>query len=1135
MDIQQKEEVVWLSIEESHTGSSQFQKHGLLAIGFLVGIGVYAAIGMKIKSRIDEMNRPVKVTQNVGPNTVYPESFRLFSEYIADPASVEIDPEIQQAVDKISGFVQNNDDESFREFVDKRRYSQLLDQAGAYSGMSPVDKNSERARATSSITLEAFLLNPTIVGVVTPNDDLDTRIVYFFSKDPDNDISTECNLVLGRDGNQWRPYNWMRLDLGLSDVDQTKNWIQDTSGSAYLVYVRWIRAINAADEAIENGASSEEIKKKLLSAEALVPTGNTHDYCLLLTGYRWVQEGYQSDAQRCYERMYERDNHPGAHFSLAICKRYRSPAEALVHAKDFYERVGPSPDICELRAELLEQLGRHTEASRYWKELLRYKPSDTAALGSLLSNLPIDRKSDIFSLLERAPDPIEVASELIDSVADSDFDGATALVSFLANKAPDTPATHSARGKLLSSEGRFQEAASEFKIAMDSDGDPSKHVWDYIVASVKAGQVLEAIDKTPSLDEAYDELWYGYEEAYYSLSKDEYRTLLEKRMAGAPDDLEAIYRWIELYESTGSLSEVESLMRETLKSKPIASDDDGSNFYRNSIASNLATLLYSQDNWQEVYPALDTSEEVFEDLILLAIKDERTEVVQELLDRGKKQGVSEAILSYVQGEMAMQEDDPAEAVKHFRASLDLDSETSYSWKYRNRLLQASIEAKQWEDLYLSSDDRSDIFETLMYRFESENDWESLAHLCRLHSKAPDSENAVSLALADASWEMKDYRKYLQRTDKLIKKQHELSSYTFDEIVERRVSAYLREDRYGEALHLAKKQESHLLTAAIYAIRGDTTRATQSALRAAEASDSLDSLYRHDDAGRIFLGKAYTELHREYPIHIPYNGVDPVALLYCSEEPNKFVDKMIEAIRKLPFPGEITITPLRKKGTAYEYGAAFRLQNATIWIAVGKREPFDEFRLNEKENPLAEVINKPNYWLLIGTAGWTETERDKLDPLARLLARYLFEGRQGAVRLSNKRGYILNRAYPNSDELLAKWISDKDLDPFESSSHELTYFDEGSDVENDRRFRDSLFKAYREYREGTNKKMMILVQPSRELKCGSVWIQVDTIELDYGSLKFTGTLTEPSSIYIDLREGMTMTANQYEIVGWRWEN
>jgi hypothetical protein len=380
---------------------------------------------------------------------------------------------------------------------------------------------------------------------------------------------------------------------------------------------------------------------------------------------------------------------------------------------------------------------------------------------------------------------------------------------------------------------------------------------------------------------------------------------------------------------------------------------------------------------------------------------------------------------------------------------------------------------------------------------------------------------------------KDYKECLRVTSGIIlKPSDDLASYEIGSIVDQRMIAMLRTQQYAAAKRFAEERKDEALAAVVYAATGDPLAAQQAASKAAINDPSLSSLYHHDLVGPQFLTHAYSPLHDEFPVSLPYDASTSIATLYASQPKAITSPDIREAIDQLAGPPQGPLQRAASHLPGIDLVAVMTVGDAAVWVMIGTSGPNDDLRAKESDPVWASTVNAPKSWTSVGVSAWTSDARDQGEAVARRLAALLFTGRDGAVRLKPKVGYSSTTVYRNHADLLTAWSSDNDLEAFVEDEVELTYIDE-TDITAERGFRDSLFAAFRSLNSDPERRLQVAVETPGAEGFGANWLEVETIARSYGGLQFTGLLLADSPILPVLRVGIPVKVGSHSVVAWRW--
>ena len=247
---------------------------------------------------------------------------------VRSPEEMQERTDILKLFRRLEACAAENNNEEFRTLVDFDRHLKRIDLTGNLRGWTDFDKRLARAEIKNSADVEPFWSKITLAGIVTPNDDRDSRIVYAYCWDLKSDEQIECRFWIGREDNSWKLYDWARLDLGLSE-SQSGGSTSNSSKSPQMEGLQcWGQLMGEIDAATSEN-DRPTAKEKLRTAESqLVPAG-FEGYRWVLTGHRWLALGEISEAERCYKSVERPDETPGAYYGLMDLRSRAKPFRGL--------------------------------------------------------------------------------------------------------------------------------------------------------------------------------------------------------------------------------------------------------------------------------------------------------------------------------------------------------------------------------------------------------------------------------------------------------------------------------------------------------------------------------------------------------------------------------------------------------------------------------------------------------------------------------------------------------------------------------------------------------------------------------------------------------------------------------------
>jgi tetratricopeptide (TPR) repeat protein len=1128
----------------------------LIACAIFVSLAAVLAFVAKVAAILNSRRADVTVTAQTDPADDRAEAVAVFGRFDAleDRASQLTPSErlereaIAALFDQLETCAAAKDDAEFRTLVDFDRMLKRIELTGSINGWTTLEKKYLRTELKTSANVEPYWGKIVVAGLVTPADDPNSRIVYAFGWDEPTNNQTENRFWIGRTGDSWQLYDWELLELGLSESQEWGLYCRYHETPEMKGFHRWAELMVEADSLTADG-DMEAAKEKLRLAESQLVPREFDDYHWVLTGYRWTGLAEDSEAERCYSHVKQPDYTPGVYYNLMSCRRWGRPAEALKYAQLYEAATGCSPALSEVKAQLFERLNRKKEAVEEWKKLLCMQPDNSQALTELYLALPKDDKSAFEAQVARLEDPTAAVVRVATSVGYRDYSGLSFLVRYMAREAPGSPATLYVTGFAESLDGRYREAAELYRRAYESETDKDtrdSYVNAYLEAMVASGEVIAALKTLPDQKSPFEMLLGSYDEGELSLTEEEYHELVALYAARFPDDLAGVRRRADLAIEEQRFEEAERLLRHALELTPADDqedadgDDEQSNenkYYRESFASSLANVLCELGRLKEAYENGGERKQRFSQLARQAIQDNRWDDVRLLLDLHRVNERDDVEIHRIEGELAAHEKRWDDAIRHFRQGLIVTPEGE-SWSLKSRLLDVCIESRRWMEYYTTLDDPRAAFDDLASRFVADDDWDALNRLIVAHrSRSRDDVNIVKYE-AEVAWDRKEYSAYARCAEELLKCNDEriIPWYERETVTNRRLSALLRGKRFDQALELAKSEQRAdndvAMLAIVNAATGNLAEAKRFARQAATANESALAFYTHDDVAHIFLGNQFSDLHREFPVGLPYQAA-PTLAVFLSDRPWQLEASDISAaLEQLGIDTTATAERLDAGDKNVTRAFALRFDKTSVWLATGEGKFDDGWKLDDRQAPLAGTVNNSRAWLAVGTAAWTEPDRKQAETLARRLSCQLADGHATALCALRRDAPDAFTAYPAKPDLIQAWRSSGNLKPFKDQGVSLESTDRTGDVAANRQFDRSLREAVREFESSAIAEFEVWGCLTDRPWVDLLRLDVTAVRRTYGSLEFDGNLKHDSRLVPQPRAGLPMRFGEYEVRAWR---
>ncbi len=1143
------DDVVWLTIEESSSPRHQTNHSAkfflLVALAVVVSVGAVGGVIWKLRSLSESRDRTVSCAARRSTPQLIRETTTAFSSFDAaeDPvldlagSALEERVAINNFFESLEAAVAAEDHEAFRKLVDHDRLLKRIELTGCLVGWSSLDKRYVRSELKNSVDFDSRWSDITVANVLAAVGDSDSRVVYAYCRDEENDEYSEHRMFISETGDGWKLYDWVRLDLGLSESEEWSVYIKYVDNQLRENFDRWGEMVSEADELAINN-DYEAVKEKLKFAEAISVPPEVEDFCWVTTGYRWQAYGYDEDAQRCFENVRSPDRTPGAYFGLLSLQRWSDPTKALANANKYESTVGPTPELCQYKAQLLRRLNRRQEAIEAWKNLLRILPENTIALSGIYDAIPADEKGTFDDYLKERNIPVAKVAEVANSVAYSDYPGFLHLVNYLRKHDASSAQTIFLQGLAKELDGQYLAAAEFYMRAhADAEDDPTRQTYasSYIQAMAEGGQLLAGWRKSPDRIRAFETIVILYDDGDIALSQEEYRQLVELFRQEHPDEVSGLLHAASIAFDAEQYSEVENLLRTPRADGSTDDDDDYVPIQRDYM---LCSAIYRQERLAEAYAVSDDRSERFAQLVVLATQQERWDDIRSLLKLHASNQPDDPFLSYARGELAAHEEQWEEAINHYVQALK-KSGTEEPWTIDNRLLGVCVESNRWRDYYQYKEDKSEAFYSLATRFVDEQNWDALTQLLYHHRRQqPDDPQLIQIE-ASSAWEREDYSSFITSAELALKSDDAdaLAPYQRYLLEQRLRIALLRNKDYFKARKRAiaelTDENDGTSLAILNAAQGNLRDASDLAINVAKESDSAGVFYSNDDVGATFLKSDFSKLHEQYPVSLAY-GNAPVLAVFHSDEPWVLDGAIITAaMNKLGVKTQAKPEPIEVFGEQEVNGFVLRFSTGSIWIATGAERLAIPRQTADENHALASLVNDPKGSLVIGTAAWTAPLRKQSEQLARSLTVQLVENRNAVLFVEADDPWEPQLAYPVSESLMASWGSTGKVKAFKKTGVALEADEDPDEVEKDRIARSKLFEAVRSFEaEAKTTELELLVHMGKAIACDPLWVKASKANRTYGSLEIEGTLQDQSKLIPELRPGLRVSIPVDDIEEWR---
>jgi tetratricopeptide (TPR) repeat protein len=1048
--------------------------------------------------------------------------------------------QVQACVPDASGgeAVEDNteaNDESFRKLVDINALMKRIELTGQIPGDSNALKRELRGELLISLEADSDWAEIKIVKVLVPQDEASSRVVYAFTSNQHKTVQSEYRFVLTGNVRGWKLCDWEQLDVGTHISEEWGIYARYWNSSSFQGYISWGNVMGEADQ-LMNAGDYDGAKKKLLQGEAYIVPPELYNLRCLFTAYRWRAVGDDANTKRCLELITKRDEMPGAYFGLMNCCLDTDIEKALHLTQKYEKAIGPTPDLCMAKAQILESMGRREQANEEWRKLLRINPDDSQALRQIFESLPSERKHEISTHIARASGPEQVILSLADTVAWSDPDSLPILVTELEKVSPETAASINLQGLLHEVDGNYRASADSFQRAFKLETDSDKrnqYASRYLEMKSRLGEGPAAWHEMPDPESTFADLAYSYEEGEGYLSNDEFREITKHYQQKSPESPGGYYYSAQLAIEAENYEEAEPLLWEALRLAE-AQGEEESLVHPNSVAHSLGGVLYKLDKTEELLKLESERKGIILALTRGACYTKNIDELRTLMELCLRVSPDEPLLDLFRAELAVNEKQWDEALSRLK-SVELSEN---EWFFRNRLYEVSVNSGKTLECYAEAEDKKKVFVSLATAIYLERRWEDLYALVAEHQKQFPEDIEMAKALANAAREQKDDEDYVRYAEQILNHPSagDLASYELSNIEDGLFKSHLRAMNFGSALELAQKTQDKkfesLQMALVNAATGNLPVALRASFETAEKSRNAWQLYRDPDVGHIFLGDEFRELHKKYPIELTIQTA-PVSVVFLAEQPWKLSADELKVL--LDRVGITASGPIKEvKSLRQEVTAAFviPLGGAIVWVMTGEGEFDPAWKMSRKEHALTETVADCGFWLAWGVGGWGEKNRKATAESARNVAVESAAGAAKVLFAPSSQDYWEYEAYPAQPGHLEHWRSSGDMQLLTDTGLRIEYDYTSQEESADREFDIQLAETAVRFRSTPGTELELLANFRPELGICPLRVKVTEVRRGYGGPEFVGKVIEDSNLVKELREGLTVEIDAGMVYAWR---
>ena len=1118
---------------------------GAIALGCVLSLSAITIVAYMAFNRFSG----VTVTGRQSRAALSSESKLIYSEYDSLDPLKNLPPEEHSVRDEILLLLARLEEFSgapapaaVADVFDLKRMAERVELTGGLATWSYFDKVQLRSQLVDFAISDIEPGIITLAGFVKVADDPQTRVAYIWVEDPQTLEVVEVRLWMApaKDG-QWKLYDWERLDIGMAESEEIGVFCRYADSARLDSFFELSDHLDQAGVMIEERdfpAAAEELKL----AESMTVVPEFSDYCHLITAYRWQQLNEYGNARACFEKIAHPEQAPGVFFGLLNCTEYDDPEFALRNAIRYEEHVGPGVGLCERKARLFERLDRHEEAILDWQKVLRIDSGNANALAALLKNFADDRKRELSPYLERTDDPVATAIDLVSYRTVEDRPGRAFLIDFIRSREPDAARTEAALAESLWIDGQLEQAAEHYEAALkkeQSEEDREQYASSYLDLMTDLGRVLEALDRVPVKEDAYDYLIYSEDDGDIYLSGEEYQEITRRYFDEYPNNGWAVYYRAAALNRIEKAAEALELLQKYLDSAD-RNSDEVDEYLDSSIQSLLVTVQL--ESGSDAEKLLKDSPENFSKIAASVSANERWTDAAALIATGKSIGASEVDMLSLQARFASHEHRWDDAISAGSAANELvhnDPQKSYmSWEFSRILQTAYLNSDQWNRYYDDHADKRQVFSGLARELLTRRDWSTFQKLSDKHRRIQPADPQLPQWSSEIEWFQKDYQACAKSCDAALKlakddTERQLSSWQLSELRDRCLACLLHLKQYSEAERMAqqslKDEQDPIPLAIVAAARKDVTETRRLALEAFEQTESLLELYQHPLAGPFSLAEEFADIHERSPVEIAYieeNGEQDKVVFLFDKPPTIDAQTITKLVNQIAPNERAVVEPFPSRGADVTSAFVVRLQDSYIQIVTVDRKDYD-WEVVQPDPRIASIIAENPGWLVINTGSLGDQE-NQASPLVRNLTLRLAENANGAIISSNWSW----RFVPIDSGGLNDWARTGYLSP--------THFpkirpqaDTSDTVQATREFEKTLRELVMSWSAEAPNGLEVQCHFGTPQLGEPIWIEVQNARhVSYGNCEFDGVLKSTSRLLPMIRAGLKVSIDQWNAQAWR---
>jgi uncharacterized protein HemY len=705
-----------------------------LVLGIVAVVGVVGVVGFGFLLYRMRSTSPSPARVEEDPEERQEEVRAAFRDQ--QPLALEdIAPGLQPMFKELGGALRAADGNQIAAYFDGDRMSDEMIALGTLPLKTSKEKSDfkqgVRRGLGQNLAKTALLVNWTesdIRNVKKLNDD---EAVVIVRHKQSNGAMLKMRWWVTRRTRSWKVYDFEDLDTGLR-LSTTAAAIGGEGIARLSEVSRATATVSDALRTVILQQDPEGADRKLrLVAGVKLPKQLEALRCLVRGMIRVHQNRFQEAVDAFDEAARFQVDMPIVDFWKGIAfNRMEKWDSALKHLEKYQELLGEDAEVCREMGLALRGLERFNDAARVYRKSLDLDPKDgDTFLGFLRSLGGNDNKDDLAARFLKLDNLRENFDILAADCEEREFPGLLEpIVLAMRRVDPDHPPVDYYLSLVKARTRRPNEAVPLFKSALAKQKEPETrkdYVDHFLRAMASTGKYVEAYSAVPDSREAFRFLAAEAIKRYWNEELSDLIALHRKTHADDP-----LLPWYqaEVYVREGRYALAEKMFAAALAKPP---DEETLKLFRSSRVLARYHIGKGLSAYRDIGPRPDT----FLQLADLCFNDEEDTQLQALLDAHAKNDPKSAELLRFRYRLKIRQDQPAEAVALFKASLANPANDQERTDRVAEFLREMASAGKSLEGYKAAPDAKEAFQVLGSAAVGEGRRDDLARLVEVHRAA----------------------------------------------------------------------------------------------------------------------------------------------------------------------------------------------------------------------------------------------------------------------------------------------------------------------------------------------------------------------------------------------------------------